>query len=241
MTPRQYGIGREAVKSAMLADVRNRQITGFQVRKGYSRDSRRPTLARFRMTLAGLGRGPTQEEPASHAAMTTCSVESPTSRHSHRCPSCGERHASGLIACDHALTRGQDGRADATRADRLGSVWHRDNTQARKARAQRLGRALTPFDRSPSPLRQAERKRLDRDRPMLVVAPHQLWSSSAARPCFCRQRPGAGRPHRGRRQNAGRVSQAQRRDVSAQFAVIAIATRSSGSPRNSRATIAILR
>jgi hypothetical protein len=33
MTPRQYGIGREAVKSAMLADVRNRQITGFQVRK----------------------------------------------------------------------------------------------------------------------------------------------------------------------------------------------------------------
>jgi hypothetical protein len=194
----------------------------FKFEKGYSRDSRRPTLARFRMTLAGLGRGPTQEEPASHAAMTTCSVESPTSRHSHRCPSCGERHASGLIACDHALTRGQDGRADATRADRLGSVWHRDNTQARKARAQRLGRALTPFDRSPSPLRQAERKRLDRDRPMPFVAPHQLRRSSATRPCLRRQRPGTGRPHGGRRQNAGCIGQAQRCDSSPQLAVVAI-------------------
>ena len=99
----------------------------------------------------------------------------------------------------------------------------RANPQARKARAQRLGRALTPFDRSPRPLRQTERKRLDRDRPMLVVAPHQLRSSSATRPGLCRQRPGAGRPHRGRRQNAGRVGQAQRRDVSAQIAVVAIA------------------
>ncbi len=34
----------------------------------------------------------------------------------------------------------------------------RANTQARKARKQRFGRALTPFDRSPGPLRQAERK-----------------------------------------------------------------------------------
>src|SRR4249919_4385936 len=36
----------------------------------------------------------------------------------------------------------------------------RANTQARKAGTQRLGRALAPFDRSPGPLRQAERKRL---------------------------------------------------------------------------------
>src|SRR5207342_416383 len=50
----------------------------------------------------------------------------------------------------------------------------RANTQARKAGKQRFGRALTPFDRSPGPLRQAERKRLDRDRPMPIVAPHQL-------------------------------------------------------------------
>ena len=56
------------------------------------------------------------------------------------------------------------------------------------------------------------------------VAPQELWRSSTARPCLRWQRPGAGRPYRGVRQNAGYVAQLQRRDVRAQFAVIAIAS-----------------
>ena len=97
------------------------------------------------------------------------------------------------------------------------------NPQACKARAQRFGCAIAPCNRAPSPLRQAERERLDRDWSVLGVAPHQFRRASATRPRLRRQRPHALRPYRGRRQNPGCVGQAQRRDVGAQRAVIAIA------------------
>jgi hypothetical protein len=58
------------------------------------------------------------------------------------------------------------------------------NPQAGKARAQRLGRALAPCNRAPSRFRQAERQRLDRDRSVLGVAPHQLRRPPATHHVF---------------------------------------------------------
>ena len=68
------------------------------------------------------------------------------------------------------------------------------NTQARKARDQRLGRAFAPFDRAPSAPGETERKLLDRDWPMLRIAAQPRRPSAAARPSLRRQRRRAGRP-----------------------------------------------
>src|SRR5438552_5686774 len=46
----------------------------------------------------------------------------------------------------------------------------RVNPQARKPRRQRRRRTFTPRDHSPCPLRQAQRQRLDGERPMFAVA-----------------------------------------------------------------------
>ena len=96
------------------------------------------------------------------------------------------------------------------------------NAHASEARRQPLGRTLSPLDRAPGALRQAESKLLDRDRLMLVVAAKQLWWSSVARPFFRRQRPRVGRPHRGVWQDAGHIGQRQRADAGAQVRVAAI-------------------
>src|SRR5947208_16665513 len=50
----------------------------------------------------------------------------------------------------------------------------RANPQARKPRGQRRRGTLAPGDRSPCPLRQAQRQRLDGERPMLTVATQPL-------------------------------------------------------------------
>src|SRR5271166_3639155 len=104
----------------------------------------------------------------------------------------------------------------------LAIVMRNANTHTRKARGQARGRAFSPFDRAPGVLWQAERELLDCDRPVLGVAAHARRRSPLARPRLRRQRPRAGRPCCGARQNAGDVSQIQSRNLRTQPAVVAI-------------------
>src|SRR5665647_2287664 len=97
------------------------------------------------------------------------------------------------------------------------------NAHASKTRGQPLGRAFPPFDRAPCALAQPESKLLDRDRPMLAIAAHQLRRSPATRPSFWRQRHRARRPDRGVRSRAGDVAQSQCRDIRTQISLGAIA------------------
>src|SRR5271154_7032212 len=76
---------------------------------------------------------------------------------------------------------------------------------ARKTRGQPFSRTLPPPDRAPGALGQAERKLLDRDRLMLVVAANELRSPPATRPLLRRQRALAGHPNGGLRQDAGHI------------------------------------
>jgi len=96
------------------------------------------------------------------------------------------------------------------------------NPHASKARGQPFGRPLPPLDRAPGAVGQAERKLLDRDGLMLVVAANELGSSPAARPLLRRQRSRARRPHTGLRQDAGDIAQCQRTHAGAQVRVAAI-------------------
>ena len=93
------------------------------------------------------------------------------------------------------------------------------NTQARKARAQRLGRALTQFDRSPGPLRQAERKRLDR---AADACRRDASASAVVRDPTTFSPATAGRAHTVV-VDIMPAAQAQRRDLSAQIVVVAVA------------------
>jgi hypothetical protein len=57
---------------------------------------------------------------------------------------------------------------------------------------------------------------------MLAVAAHELGYSPAARPLFRRQRPRAGCPHGGLRQDPGDIAQRERADAGAQICVATI-------------------
>jgi hypothetical protein len=109
-------------------------------------------------------------------------------------------------------------------------IQHACPERSRRVREKFSCRDCETIDQAPAPFhmvprgwavagrrrRQPERQLLDRDRLVLGAAPRPGRRPSSTRPLLGRQRLGAGRPHRGSRQNAGGIAQPKGADLRAQ-------------------------